>query len=432
MDRHRDDRAGDAQALGDVALHLRPEHQLGRALCDGLLDFQVVVGDQRLDAVELRSLAYLARELAAEGAEADHGEAHLFGGDSRCGDDMGRIAEHEHALAGQVGRIDRARVPGQARLRAGQRSHPGMFARQHRIGADPGERSHLGDEGAGAVDAHRRGLRIRHAERALQPRRQRARHFRVQADVEVGLGQALQVVRRRAQRCDHVDVDAEFAEQPGDLDHVVAAAEAEDRRPEQVRLRARAVGARRAHGAGRGDAVGEQRAGKLVEGFGGAPVLLLRVRGQFQRHHRHRQAEGLAEVAGLVLQQFGRARFADQHGLGLVALVGFGHRGLHHVGSAAAEVACLERGVADRRTLVLALDHREQQVGVGVALRRMQHVVHVAHRGRDAHRADMRGAFIGPEGQLHRRLRQTVGCAARAGARTLRQGPRPGRSRGSG
>ena len=49
--RRRDHRAGDAQPLGDVALHLRAEHQLGLQLGDLRLDLEVVVGDQRLDAV---------------------------------------------------------------------------------------------------------------------------------------------------------------------------------------------------------------------------------------------------------------------------------------------------------------------------------------------------------------------------------------------
>jgi assimilatory nitrate reductase catalytic subunit len=62
-----------------------------------------------------------------------------------------------------------------------------------------------------------------------------------------------------------------------------------------------------------------------------------------------------------------------------------------------------------------ALDHREQQIGVGVALRRVQHVVHVAQRGGHAHGADVRRAFVGPQGQLHdqatRRRRRSSGRA---------------------
>ena len=51
VDRGRDDGAGDAQPLGDVPLHLRAEHQLGLQLRDPGLDLEIVVGDQRLDAV---------------------------------------------------------------------------------------------------------------------------------------------------------------------------------------------------------------------------------------------------------------------------------------------------------------------------------------------------------------------------------------------
>ena len=86
---------------------------------------------------------------------------------------------------------------------------------------------------------------------------------------------------------------------------------------------------------------------------------------------------------------------------GLEPLVGLARRVLEQLGGVAAEIARLERRVGDRRPLVAPLDHGEQQIGVGVALRRMQHVVHALHRGRDAHRADMGRAFICPERQLH-------------------------------
>src|SRR3712207_8819274 len=60
----------DAQALGDVPLHLGAEDQLRLGCLHGLLHRQVVLGDQRLDLVELRRLPHLAREFAAVGAEA--------------------------------------------------------------------------------------------------------------------------------------------------------------------------------------------------------------------------------------------------------------------------------------------------------------------------------------------------------------------------
>ena len=77
MHRRRDHRARDAQAFGDVALHLRAEHELGLRFGDLGFDLEVVVADQRLDAVQLGGLADLACELAAVGAQADHCEAEL-------------------------------------------------------------------------------------------------------------------------------------------------------------------------------------------------------------------------------------------------------------------------------------------------------------------------------------------------------------------
>ena len=106
---------------------------------------------------------------------------------------------------------------------------------------------------------------------------------------------------------------------------------------------------------------------------------------------------------------------------------------LNSSGGVAAEVARLERRVRDRRAAVAALDHREQQVGVRVALRCVQHVVHAAHRRRDAHRADVRRPFVGPELSFigRRGVRRRAGRAGRAGARTARRDRRPARSRGS-
>jgi hypothetical protein len=72
-------------------------------------------------------------------------------------------------------------------------------------------------------------------------------------------------------------------------------------------------------------------------------------------------------------------------------------RSLKSVGGVAAEVAGLECRVGDRRALRTPLDHGEQQVGVGVALRRVQHVVHIGHRGGDAHRPDVRRSLVGPD-----------------------------------
>ena len=50
MDGRGDHRAGNAQTLADMALHLGAEDHLGLKLFDGALDLEIVVGDQRLDA----------------------------------------------------------------------------------------------------------------------------------------------------------------------------------------------------------------------------------------------------------------------------------------------------------------------------------------------------------------------------------------------
>ena len=63
-----------------------PSTRSGRSGGDARLDLQVVVGDQRLDAVPARRLAHLAGEFAAVGAEADHVEAQLVARHPRGGD----------------------------------------------------------------------------------------------------------------------------------------------------------------------------------------------------------------------------------------------------------------------------------------------------------------------------------------------------------
>ena len=53
------------------------------------------------------------------------------------------------------------------------------------------------------------------------------------------------------------------------------------------------------------------------------------------------------------------------------------------------------------RPAIAALDHREEKIGISVALRRMEHIMDAAHGGCDAHRADMRRSLICPDRELH-------------------------------
>ena len=144
-----------------------------------------------------------------------------------------------------------------------------------------------------------------------------------------------------------------------------------------------------------------QVAHDLVEGLGGAPVLFLLVGRELQGNDGNRQRQCLGKATGIVLNEFRSAGGTDNHCLGLEARIGLGGGGLEQFRRVAAQVACLECGVGHGRAGVAALDHGEQQVGVGVALRGVQHIVQSVHCRGDAHGADMRRAFIGPQGELH-------------------------------
>ena len=78
MDRSRDNGARDALPLGDMPLHLRAKHKFGVQLADLRLDFKIIVGDQRLDAVVLSRFAHFACKFAGVGAEPYNGEAEFF------------------------------------------------------------------------------------------------------------------------------------------------------------------------------------------------------------------------------------------------------------------------------------------------------------------------------------------------------------------
>jgi hypothetical protein len=337
VDGRRDHRAGDAQALGRVALHLRAEHELGGGGGDARLDVQVVVAHERLDPVLLPGGAHLPRELAAVGAESDECEPELLDGHARGRARVRRVAEHEHTLAGQVRRVHRARVPRQ----------PRRVGRRHRR-LDPGGHGDLAQEVAGRAHADRHRAHHGQPERALDPRARRPGHLGRVAHHEVALGDAPQVVDAGAQRRDHVRVHARLGEQGAQLAHVVARAEAEHRRPEHRGPRPPPRLARRPRRPGRRRQRPAHRAHELVEGLRRAPVLLLAVRRQLERHHRHREAEPLGERPGLVLDQLRGARLADEHRVGPEALRRVAHRLDDQPGRVAAEVARLEGGVRDR------------------------------------------------------------------------------------
>ena len=207
-------------------------------------------------------------------------------GDARGGDGVRGVAEDEHALAGQIGRVDRARIPGQPRRHAGQ----------HRRRIDAGERarpramkSRVAPTPIGTVFV------ARLAEGALAATAPPAPAISgYSTTLKSASPSRARSAGRGAQRRDDVDVDAEPVEQPRDLGDVVAMAEAE-------RGRARAgcsAAARRSRARPRWCRAAALRAGErahqLVEGLGGAPVLLALIGRQLERHDRDRQARARA------------------------------------------------------------------------------------------------------------------------------------------
>ena len=115
----------------------------------------------------------------------------------------------------------------------------------------------------------------------------------------------------------HVDLDAHALEHGRDLDQIVAMAEAERGRAQDV-----AAGARGLLRARRRRVRAGQGADELVKGLGGAPVLFLLVGGQLERDHGDGKRQGLGQAARVVLDELRRAAGAHDHGLRGKALEG--------------------------------------------------------------------------------------------------------------
>jgi hypothetical protein len=167
-----------------------------------VFDLEIVVGDEGLDTEFGCERANLACEFARIGTDPGDGESKLVRRDSCGGHHMRRIAEDEDALAGQVGRVDRARIPG----------HPGR-GRERSESSIPASAATSAMKSRRRAHADRHGLRAGLAEGALQPLRGRGRDLGVEDHVEVGLAEARQIGRRGAERCDGAHLDAQLLEQ---------------------------------------------------------------------------------------------------------------------------------------------------------------------------------------------------------------------------
>jgi hypothetical protein len=143
-----------------------------------------------------------------------------------------------------------------------QGSRPADSARTGRD-RHAGDIRDLTNEVAGRADADRHGADGGLAVGALQPAGRGLGDLRVEHDVEIGVGQAPQVVGRGAQRRGDVDPDAEALQQARDFDQVVAVAKAQRGRAQDI---AQGGGPPSARGGGT-FAPRRQGAHHLIEGF---------------------------------------------------------------------------------------------------------------------------------------------------------------------
>ena len=140
---------------------------------------------------------------------------------------------------------------------------------------------------------------------------------------------------------------------------------------------------------------------QLVEGFASAPVFFALVRGQLQGHHRNLKLECMRQSTRIVLNQFCGTRRTDQQGSGFEARNGLTRCIFKQLCGIATQIAGLEGGVSDGRPSGQTLNHGEQQVGVGIALRCVQDVMHVLHGRCNAHGPNVWGSFVSPKRELH-------------------------------
>ena len=132
--------------------------------------------------------------------------------DARSSDGVGGIAKDENALASQVIRIDRTRIPRQAKRSA----TTGRRRWQARKLCD------LIHEIPCRTNANRHGAREGLAQMALQKACRDLRDFRVKHDIEICVPQLREVRGRGRHGRGHHNLNAHAGEQFGDFGHIIA------------------------------------------------------------------------------------------------------------------------------------------------------------------------------------------------------------------
>ena len=252
------------------------------------------------------------------------------------------------------------------------------------------------NEVAGCTRTYRHSFSERLVEAARQPLRCYGGDFRIQNYIEVGFTQAAQVIWCCTEWGNDVDTHTHLGQKAGYLLQIVAVPKAQCGWTQNIATRTLALRAFHLWHLGL-----RQCAHQLIKSFCSTPVLLSLIRRKLQRNDGYWQTKCFGQPTRIVLNQLCRARRTNEHGLWLEAFESLTSSTLEKFGSVTTEVTRLKGRVSHWWPLGQPFNHGEQQVGISVALGRVQNIVNVSHRGSDAHGTDMRWAFISPERELH-------------------------------
>ena len=215
MDGGRNHGTRQTQALGDMPLHLRAEDQLRMKLGDTRLDIEIIIGNQRLDPKPRGSLANLPGIFARIGADANHIKSELAAGYPFGSQHMRRVAKNKHAFAGQIGRVNRLRIPWQT---------AGLVA-QKLCRLNTCKTANFRNKISRCADAD--GYNRRHWLRAilLKPPTRILGDIWIENHIKRCIAQTGYVRRTRVKRRDHVNGYTKALQQAADLVQIIAMAE---------------------------------------------------------------------------------------------------------------------------------------------------------------------------------------------------------------
>ena len=242
----------------------------------------------------------------------------------------------------------------------------------------------------GRAHANRHNLGVGLLEIGLKPARGTFSVLGIHQHVEMRGPQTGNVAGPCAHRADHIHPNAHVGQKPRHLDDVIAVTEAQSGGANQVGGDLLAPR----------DGLG-QMPHDLQEGLVGAKAFLALIAGQVQWDHRQPKIHALGKTGGIILNEFCGTRGPDDQRLRLETLHRVAAGGLEQARRVGPQIAGLKGGVADWRAMVAPFDHGEQKIGIGVALRGVQHIVQPLHASGDPHCPHMGRAFICPQRQLH-------------------------------